>query len=164
MANKTLRYLAVVTIGLSLLLYFLPNVLYLGDRVGLHAADSKDTLGISVETENGWYALAASNTALGKLLIPSTMSPTVLYYKNSWLTPWSSDMAFVSKYDIPSDPASRAALFASVKMFRWGEAGLVKVELTRTPNRQLALLPEFGVGVSAVNLDMLADIRRIARP
>ena len=140
-----------------ILVYFLPCLMYVSDRSGLNIVDTKKTLGVTIKFKNNWYPLISSDMFLGKLLMPSKIPKTVVYCENSWVNPWGCDQIWVSQYV----DMSRPGIFASVQQYPWGAVGIVKDEVTKTPNRKLGLVQGVGIGFSGVNLDILNGVDAI---
>lgn len=141
--------------------YFIPYMFYLGDMLGLRVVNTEKVIGVSFEFKAKWYPIASSNTLLGKLLISSS-APTVIYCEMNWINPWGCDQVWVSKSDVWRIKDENS-VFVSVHQFQWGTVGIVKDDVTRTPNGKLAIIKGFDIGISGENLNILESIKSISR-
>lgn len=159
--NILRKHWPVFMLVIVILVYFLPCLMYVSDRSGLNIVNAKKTLGVTIKFNNNWYPLISSDMLLGKLIISSKMPKTVIYCENSWINPWGCDQIWVSQYPAHHDDMIQSGKFASVQQYPWGAVGIVKDEVTKTPNRKLGLIQGIGIGFSGVNLNILNGIDAI---
>ncbi len=158
---KLKNRIVILLLAVVAVMYFLPAILYVSYRAGFEIVNPKAVLGITLDIDNGWYPIATSDTQLGRLMNVSPSPRTVVFYKNNWLVPWNSEEAFISEYAKAENSDMSSGMYVKIDDFKWGKAALVKDEITRTPSRKLVVLPEYGIGISANDLRILGDIRRI---
>ena len=158
---KFSKYWVVILWAVIGTIYFLPCLIYASERLGLDVVNTKKTIGVTIEFKSRWYPLASSNTWYGKLIISSEVSPTVIYCEINWINPWNCDQVWVSRnkvWEVKED----SGIFATVQQFPWGAIGIVKDEVTKTPDGKLGIVRGLGIGFSAENLNILRDISTIS--
>lgn len=161
--SKILTRLGIVACSVAAVSYFAPFLLYLAYRMGVPAVDQSTTLGVTVEMSNGWYPLASGDNWLGGRLVPKSLGPTVLFHRVKWFDPWSSETLWISKSKIqePLDQRESSGIYREARSYPWGRAGIVKEEIGGVRARVLTIVPEHGLSISAENLDVLTDIKKI---
>jgi len=153
--------IATTLVAIVVVAYFLPAIVFLLDRVGLKLIDSKEVLGHHIAVGDGWFPVYSSATALGKLVLSPTDAPTVVYCKVDWVTPWGCQQVSMYRHKFDVEIFKSRGLFSEIKSYSWGEAGIVKDEVTQTPGRKLAIFLGKGLAVSAVDLVILGEIKGI---
>ena len=151
----------VALVTIAVLAYFLPVVIFLMDRSGYKLVESRAAVGLEIEIGKGWFPLYSSATTMGRFVMPSMRQNMVVFCKVDWIAPWSCEQAWVYRNEISTEAVKSRELFSSVEQYPWGSVGIVRDEVTQTPGRKLALILEHGVAISAVNLDVLRDIKTI---
>jgi hypothetical protein len=151
----------VALITVAAVAYFLPAILFLMDRSGLKIVDPREVVGLEIEIGEGWFPLYSSTTAMGRLIIPPTNPKTVVFCRVDWITPWACERVWMYRNAISVETMKSRELFSSIEQYTWGRVGIVRDEATQTPGRKLAMILDHGVAISAANLGILRDIKRI---
>ena len=151
-----------VTLGtIAVISYFLPVVIFLMDRSGYKLVEPSGVFGLEIEIGERWFPLISSETAMGRLIMPSMNPNTVVYCRVEWITPWSCEQAWVYRNAISTEAVKSRDIFSSIEQYPWGTVGIVRDDVTQTPGRKLALILEHGVAISAAKLDILRNIKTI---
>ncbi len=140
--------------------YFLPSLIFISEKLGLDVIDTRKAIGVEIEFKANWYPIMTSNIWPGKIITPPDVSPAVFYCKINWISPWSCDPVVVSRSKV-WDGKKWLGMFVTEQQFPWGTIGIVKDDVTKTPDRKLGLLQGANIGFSGIDLDILNDIKAI---
>ena len=152
------NYAIAFLLALIGVIYFLPSLMYVGNRFGIDVTNTKKVLGLSIDFESKWYPIASSDTLLGKIIISTEVAPSVIYCNINWINPWDCDQVWISKSDVWN--TKNPNVFESVHQYSWGGVGVVKDTVSKT-DRKLAIIQSVGIGISGKSLDILNDIKTI---
>lgn len=162
-SNTMLRVAAIVAL-LLLTVAFLPNILYLILRTGgIELVQPAHVLGLNIHLSTGWFPIASNESMLGRILVPRSEVPTVLYYRNDWMSPWGSSILAVSRIskadertDISKPPAPQ-----SWKQFQWGEVRPLPASNVSDAIK-VFLVPRYGLTIATKDVEALNAILEIA--
>jgi hypothetical protein len=150
---------AVLLLSLGASIYFLPSIAFVVARTGIaRLADPDSTLGVRIEFSKEWFPIAENGSTVGKILIPTSSVPTVIYYKNDWFDPWGSKQVAVSR--LPSSANSKSQESVETTLYPWGR---VKEGPSRSSGTSIYLVEKLDLAIATGDPSSLNEIVRIDR-
>jgi len=139
---------------LALAFYQLPNLLSVGNRLGLRLADA-GTVGLNVQMQPPWYPIASTQSVLGKLFNENPKHQVVMYHKPAILWPWEGRLVSLVRRPLPTAKEE----IASERAFGWGTGLVLRSELFPNTKRFVVAPKGLQVLILADDISYLEEIK-----